>query len=349
MWIPRASLALVVGTTILWATACGERDGHPSTLPGTTAPRPSTHAIGPPTTLPWWSHGLLHVDEGVIRTDLHEIAARGGTVLVGRTSVHHSTWLILRGDALRPVISTADQGVEPVVSANGRHVAWVTSRVLRRFDRYTTDSLFTVHAYDVGAGRQVATTRVESRAQCCDQSGVIHVAGVDNRGAVVVVRDYDHAWFWRPGRAAVSATGELQPRAVTGNDQWPGGLSWSTTGDSTGPAAFGSVDRSGVTTVVGRVPQGQGGLWSPDASSYVYQPFTKAAGGPPPVVWTSGGRVRLRAPEGASPVGWESARSVVVRTDHRPMVLLRCDARTGRCEQAGQALRHAVMAVPYVA
>ena len=337
-------MAVLAGTAMLWAGACGSGDRSSATRPpATSRPGSQPRAVGSPTTLPWWSHGRLHVDEGVIRTPLHEIVARGGTVVVGRTDTRGSTWRILRGDALTPLVTTAEQGVEPVVSANGLHVAWVTSRTLRRFDLYTTEGLFTVHAYDVARGREVGTTTRESRATCCDQSGVIHVGGVDNDGTVLVVRDYERVWAWRPGREPVAATGAVRPRAVTGNDQWPGGLSWSSTGDSSGPAAFGAIGGSGLTTRVGRVPQGQGGLWSPDGSAYVYLPFTKGPGNPPPVVWSSAGRVRLDLRRAGALVGWESPREVVVRTGRRPTVLVRCDARTGRCEHAGPPRRDVVL------
>ena len=273
---------------------------------------------------------------------MRRIVARGGTTIVGRATQHGSTWLILRGDRLVPLLSTHELGVEPVLSANGLHVAWTTSRTLHRYDRYTSDRAFTVTAYDVQPGRRVGTTVVESRVTCCDAGGVIEVAGVDNDGTVLLDRLYDRLLAWRPGHEAVLATGALHPHAVTGNDPWPGGVSWSTTGDSGGPAAFGPVDASGSTTRVGRVPQGQGGIWGPHGAAYVYQPITKI-GDPLPVVWWADRRVRLRVHHVETLVGWESARSVVVRTGHRPTVLFRCDARTGRCEQAGPARPRVVL------
>jgi hypothetical protein len=344
----RRPLALLIGTAILSASGCGAGDSRPSSgpplTPPTTATSPQTHRVGAPTTLPWWSAGRLRLGGRTIPTPLHEIVSRGGTTLVGRTTQHRSTWRLVRGTRLVTLISTREPYVEPVVSANGRHLAWVRSHAIRPFDRYTTEVVFTVHAYDVARGRQVGTTSVESRVRCCDAGGVYEVAGVDNDGTVLLDRLYTSLLVWRPGQVSVRATGALHPRAVTGNDQWPGGVSWLATEDGAGPAAFGATDAAGVTVRVGRVPQGPGGLWGPDGTAYVYQPYTKAPDGPPPaVVWRDGRRVRLHAPSRASVLGWESARSVILSAGRRSTVLIRCEASTGRCEQAGAPLRHPVL------
>jgi hypothetical protein len=288
---------------------------------------------------------------------MRRIVTRGGTTAVGSTTTHGSTWRLVRGSRLVPLIRTRQPYVVPVVSANGRHLAWVEARLLQRFDRYASEQLFTIHAYDVARGRQIGTTSVESRVTCCDAEGFYEVGGVDNDGTVLLYRSYDRLLVWRPGRATVIATGALDPHAVTGNDQWPGGVSWSTTGDSSGPAAFGRIDPAGVTTRIGRVSQGQGGTWSPDGTSYVYEPFDKAAEELPgdtwPVVWTAGHRVRLHVRHPGSIVGWEGGHSVILlsttsgpRLVRRRVTLLRCDTRTGRCEQAGPVLHDVVLPVP---
>ena len=342
----RRRLALVIGTAFLSATACspaGSTTTMPTRSPTSTSPASDADPVGAPTTLPWWSAGRLHLDGRTIRTPLREIVSRGGTTLIGRTGQHGSTWRLVRGTRQVTLISTPERYVEPVVSANGHHLAWVESHEIRRFDRYTTAVVFTFHAYDVRRGRQVGTTRVESRVTCCDAGGVHQVAGVDNDGTVLLDRLYDRLLVWRPDRAAVLASGALHPRAVTGNDQWPGGVSWLATQDGAGPAAYGMTDAAGVTTRIGRVPQGPGGLWGRGGRAYVYRPYSEAPDGPAAVVWWADRRVRLRAPARARIVGWESARSVILRAGRRPTVLIRCDAGTGRCEQAGAPLRDPVL------
>jgi hypothetical protein len=274
---------------------------------------------------------------------MRRIASRGGTTIVGRTTQHGSAWLILRGDQLVPLVSIDEPGVEPVLSANGRHAAWTTSRTLRRVDRYTTESVVTVHAYDVTRGRRVGTTSLESRVTCCDQGGVISVLAIDDDGTVLLTRSYRHAWAWRPGRAPVDVLGPVNRAAAPPDDQWPGGVTWLTTDDAAGPAAFGRVGHSGVVRRAGGLTQGILGLWSPDGTSYAFRPLVGRSHRFPPVVWTSGRRVRMQVPPRSGLVGWESARSVIVRTGHRPTVLFRCDARSGACEQAGSPLRHAVL------
>jgi hypothetical protein len=336
------ALGLLTASTLLWASACGS-GGSPTTSGTTTAGPPSrAQPMGAPTTLAWWSAGRLHVDGHTVRTPLHRIVARGGTTLVGGTSTHGSTWRLVRGTRLVTLIRTLEPS-HPVVSANGRHLAWVESRTIRRFNRYTTEMKFTVHAYDVTRGREVGTSSVESRVTCCDAGGVYEVAGVDDDGTILLDRLYDSLLIWRPGRPAVRATGALHPRAVTGNDQWPGGVSWLATDDGAGPAVFGTTEATGVTTRIGHVPQGPGGIWGPRGTAYVHRPYAQEGVGPSAVVWSGGHRVRLRAPGRASIVGWESAGSVILRAGRRPTVLIRCDASTGSCEQAGAPLAHAVL------
>ena len=344
----RRPLALVVGTAIISVTACGSGDSDPTATPAlssrTTTPRaPRTTQTGSPTTLPWWSKGRLHVEGEIIPTRMRRIVSRGGTTIVGRTTQRRSAWLALRGNHLVPLVSVDEPGVEPVLSANGRYAAWTTSRTLRRVNRYTTERVVTVHAYDVARGRRVGTTSLESRVTCCDQGGVISMLAIDDDGTVVLTRSYRHVWAWRPGRAPVDVLGPVNRAAAPPDDQWPGGVTWLTTGNGAGPAAFGRVSHSGEVTRVGRLTQGVQGLWSPDGTSYAFRTLVGRSDAFPPAVWTSGRRVRMQVPPPSGLVGWESARSVIVRTGRRPTVLYRCAARSGACEQAGPPLRHAVL------
>jgi hypothetical protein len=214
-----------------------------------------------------------------------------------------------------PLVRTRELYVVPVVSANGRHLAWVTSRTIERYDEYASERVFTIHAYAARHGREMGTTSLESRATCCDQSGVIHVVGVDNDGAVLLERQYDRVWSWRPGGVLVSVRG-LRVLSLETIDIWPGGASWQTTGHGFGPMRFGRIERDGSVTSVGRILGGGDGRWAPDGASYVYEPFDKAAASVPgaeaPVVWAAGRRVRLNVTHPGPIVGWEDRHSVIV-------------------------------------
>ncbi len=237
-----------------------------------------------------------------------------------------------------------------MLSANGRFAAWVTSVRTHRYNLYEAETRFTVTAYDVGRDRITGTTAMNSHTYCCDGGGVLEVEGVDSDGSVIVARDNDRAWIWRVGPDPVRLSGDVRAGAVVGNDPWPGGVSWTTGDGSDDPAAFGRVSRTGVVTRVGRVPQSQDGLWSPDGSSYAYVPFTKL-GHRKPVVWSGGTRVHLKLRRAAEVVGWESPHRLIVLTAGkpgrpalRPAVLVRCDSRTGTCAPAGPPIPDAHLA-----
>ena len=335
-------------TSALLVTGCG---GHSSTSASRRTPSPETttssaaataRALGPPAAIAWWWSGRLHVPAGrTIRTPLHEVVSRGGTTLVGRSGEGGSRWRLVRGHRLVTLVRSA-QSVDPVLSADGRHLAWTTERTLRTLDRYRSDRAFTTTAYDVRAGRPVGAAVLRSRVQCCDQGGVISVLTVDNDGTVLLERDYRQLWAWRPGHAPVALHGPVARFAATPDNQWPGGITWFGTGDGAGPAASGRVARSGEVVRVGAPGQAILGLWSPDGAAYVFRPFAKEQRSRW-VVWSGGRRVRLQVPRRAQLVAWESADSVVLRRGRRPSVLIRCDAGTGACEQAGRPLAHAVL------
>jgi hypothetical protein len=341
--------AVVSTALILLLSACGSDDHsapHTDQLSGSPTPTSRATAIavalGSPPRIPWWSHGRLHVEEGVIRTPLRQVVARGGTVIFGRATQQGSHWVIQREVNAVGLLSSTSSRVHPVLSANGLHAAWTTSVATHRDDPYEADTAFTITAYDVGRDRVVGSTVLESHTQCCDAGGVIEVANVDNDGSVVIGRYADRAWIWRPGHAPARLTGDVRPRGISGNDQWPDGVSWTTGDGSDDPAAFGWVTPDGVVTRVGRVPQSQGGLWSPHGTSYAYPPVHTERK-TEPVVWRDGGHRVLQAPRGAWPIAWESERRVLlVDGDLDASIgLVRCWVGDGRCEPAGPPLRRA--------
>jgi hypothetical protein len=350
----RRVLALVVAGALLWAAGCStdktDRDTRATVpSPSTTASASDTRQVGLPPNVAWWSRGRLHVGEGVIRTTMRQIVTRGGTTIVGWATQHGSHWMILRELRLAELLSTRSLGVRPVLSANGLFAAWTTSVDTHRYDELDADTAFTVTAYDVGRGALTGSTVIESRTSCCDGGGVIGVAGVDNDGSVVIGRYADRAWIWRPGDQPVQLTGRFRASGLSGNDQWPGGVSWTTGSSSGGPAAFARISGDGEVTRVGRVPQAQGGLWSPHGTSYAYSPVLKTV--TRPVVWRDGQRQVLRAPRGSWPVAWESDHRILLvdgDLDDPSPRLLRCRTNDGTCEQAGPLLHHAHLADPFV-
>jgi hypothetical protein len=337
---------------LLLLAACGSPDGadrRPVPLP-VAPPTATAPLVGPAPRIPWWARGVLHVDGEVIPTRMRQVVARGGTTIVGRATLHGSGWMIVRDDVLVDLLSTHAPAVRPVLSSNGRYAAWATSRTTHRYDEFNAEEAFTVSSYDVRSGRVTGTTEMDAHTTCCDAGGVIAVAGVDNDGSVIIARSADRAWIWRRGTEPRALTGAVRQRDLTGNDQWPGGVSWTTGSSSSDPGAFGRASRAGTTTRLGRVPQSQDGQWSPDGTEYVHVPFSKL-GHALPVVWTRHRRVRLRAPLAGDVVGWESPHSVIVlrgggrdRPALRPAVLFRCDARIGACELAGPPIRGAHLA-----
>jgi hypothetical protein len=339
--------------TLLALAGCGSHDladPPPATSSPHVAATTTADAAGPPSQIPWWSRGELHVSEGSIPTQMRQIVARGGTTIIGSATRHGSTWRILRDDSLVGLFASRSPGAHPVLSPDGRSAAWATSVRTHRYNLYEADTRFTVTAYDVGRARVTGTTEIDSRTYCCDEGGVVEVAGVDSDGSVILARSSDRAWIWRPGTRPVRLTGALRSRGIAGNDPWPGGVSWTIGDSSEDPAAFGRVSRSGVVTRAGRVPQSQDGLWSSDGASYAYVPFTKF-GHRRPVVWSDGTRVQLRLRHAAEVVGWESSQELILLTDGRPrrpalrpVVLARCDTRTGFCEPAGPPIRDAHLA-----
>jgi hypothetical protein len=135
-------------------------------------------------------------------------------------------------------------------------------------------------------------------------------------------------------------------------DPWPEGLTWGTTDDEYGRAAYGTVTAAGSLHRVGRLPQLGGGLWSPDGSAYAFSGFDKS-GIQPVRVWREGRTRRLRAPEGVQLVGWESPTSVMVvlggqgDDDLYPSAQpVRCNVVTGVCVKAGPVLRAFEFASP---
>jgi hypothetical protein len=329
---------------LLALTGCGSGDrAGPAALPRTPSVATTTAAdpIGPPPEIPWWRRGVLHVEGRTIRTPLSRIVTGGGTTLVGATGDRGSTWRRVVGGRLLPFLSTP-HATEPRVSANGAHIAWVTTRVLHRFNRYTTRTAFTVTAYDVQRGRQVGSATLTSRATCCDAGGVVDVLGVNDDGAVVIYRMGGPSWMWWPGRAPVQIRLPLD-RWLDASDQWPHGITYAIHQDGWLPAAYARVDHRGRVHRLGTVPVASTGKWSPDGTAYAFSPASKTRDYRARV-WAAGSVTRFDAPRAAQVFLWESAQTVLLEgvgdADVDPIRLFRCDTSSGACERAGRPLRH---------
>jgi hypothetical protein len=342
---------LTAGLALLLVTAgCGPHEHatpRPAAIRTPQATVAGSRVVGEPPRIPWWSHGLLHVDGRTIRTDDRRLVSRGGTTLVGSASETHSHWSLVTARGLRTLVDADTGYVDPVPSADGSHVAWVTESTLHRIDDFNSVQRFTVHDYDV-AGGSSAETSMDSHVSCCDASGAIQVGGTEDDGTVVLWRDDDRVWLWRQGRPWETVRIADAERM---GDAWPDGLTWGTNGDEYGPAAYGTVAADGSLRRVGRLPQ-LGGLWSPDGSAYAFSRFDKS-GIQPVRVWRDGRTRRLRAPEGVQLVGWESPTSVIVVLgsqgdgDLYPSAQpVRCDVVTGVCAKAGPVLRAFEFASP---
>ncbi|HEY2877145.1 hypothetical protein [Nocardioides sp.] len=336
-WRSAAVLAAVVVLA-----GCGSHEhANPSSAPVQTAhPATSGHVVGDPPRIPWWSRGLLHVDGRTIRTPLSRVVAAGPTTLVGDDSDHGSTWSRVVGRRLVLLFATTSQAVVPSVSADGDHVAWVSSHELERYDENTTRTAFTVVEYDVRRAHRIGSTTMTTRVTCCDADGVVRAIGVDTDGAVVLDVVGGSSWLWRPGRPPVHVP-LPHDQWLDGSDQWPHGIMFTLRSDGAGPAAFARVDWRGHLRRVGRVPVASLGIWSPDGTTYAYLP---KAPGARARVWTASGARPLAAPRNAQVLAWESPTSVLLFSgdlDIAPVQVVRCDTSTGTCERAGVPLRHA--------
>jgi DNA-directed RNA polymerase specialized sigma24 family protein len=325
-------------------------------------------AVGPDTTLPWWSHGELHVDHRVLPTTHDLVLFSGGTTLVGTLYVsgfdHVSAWWYVTPDGLVPLTSSTTTLLEPVVSPRGDLVA------LAQPPGASHPRLV---LWSTAADRVLGTQRVPVHVSCCGAAGDRVIRAIDSQGRVLFGTT-GPLRAWSPGHPVRRVRGI----AATLYDvqAWPGGVTWQRRADDRGsaPVSYGILDAGGRLHVEGTTP-GQS-LWSPDGSRYAW---LSSSSGPsddsPPSDGprdSPGDRLRvrhlltgstrtMRLPRRASYqlVGWESPTSVVVavrRDTGRPLrgsdlptqvQLLRCHADTGACETAGLAPKTILALSPY--
>ena len=346
-----AAVVLVLGTAFLPRLVTGRGDvagpAHPPRHPGTLAQL----AVGPESTLPWWSGGELHLGSRVLPTNHDEVVAAAGTILVGNVYVsgfdHLASWWYVTEQGLVPLASSTTSVFAPSVSPDGRLVAWAEPH--GRNHR-------TLVLWDVRRERAIGRLGVRIPVACCGRGSDAVIRGVDARGQVFF--DTGGALrVWRPGE---------RPRVVRGIsgalyevNAYPEGLTWQAhASDPLGPfpISYGWVDDRGVVHRAGSLPNGA--LWSPDGEGYAFVGEQQRSGevrSVPDEVWVTDAlhsrahRMRLPRRRSYQLVGWESPASVVVavrRDTGRPLrgsdlptqvQLLRCHVDSAACETAGLA------------
>jgi hypothetical protein len=289
--------------TLFALSGCGEVAAPASEPDRVAAPpaNPTSPAYaalpeGPPTGVPWWQDGVLHVDGTTIRTRLSMIVHRGGTTVVGRTRIGRGAeWHLVREGDLVPLVTGAAP-INPLVGADGRRVAWAE----------VDDELQRITAYDVASGRVAGTWTTDEPVSPYERVGAVTVRGTRADGRVLLTALWDRArWWgaWTPGEEPETVreeTAALEP--------WPGGPVWPRT-----------------------VPPIEGGTWSDDGRRYAYQSGGWSVAG----VDGEEVGLRTPADVLAGLIAWESPTSVLLEAhgSQRRLGLLRCDATTGACER----------------
>lgn len=159
-----------------------------------------------PTSMPWWDDGLLHVDGALIRTRERELVHVPGTTLVGHASFDRgSAWWLVEGDRLVPVVEAATL-VQPVLTSDGAAAVWVESTPVGgpEFVSDVGELESTLVRYDLRSREVTATWTTRYRVFCCDRSGDLHVAGIDDAGRVLLTLGFRDL-VWIPGRDPIPA------------------------------------------------------------------------------------------------------------------------------------------------
>ncbi len=329
------SIALLVGVLL----ACGVTTANAEESRGShAAPTYAELPVGAPTTLPWWQRGRLHVGGTVISTRNSDIVSRNGTTVVApgeeRRRDHRTTsWFLVEGKRLVRLPVRAPSG-PPLLSANGRWLAWLEVRARETEDYWRIERYRTV-IYDVERGRVATSFRDRRLVAWGDGINGIWLRTLSNRGRLVLLQGDD-------GVKVLSPRGRLArfdgPRSgYTSVDGWPRGTTVLRSG---GVSVYGLVGRDGGFSRSGRFAVSFAGLWSADGRNYAYSDDSSEA----PTYWVrplDGRPVRLATPSDVpylGVVGWESADAVILwhfdDYSNRPTSrLVRCSATTGACER----------------
>jgi hypothetical protein len=330
----------LAATLVVLAAGTGAAAGA-SPAPGQPVNDPPiTYAdlpVGAPTTLPWWQAGRLHVGDAVIRTRRSEIVSSGGTTLVAGDMLStrpDARWYVVNRARLRALPART-----PLVSANGRWIAWREVRAPET-DAYRRVERYRVVVYDAVRRRVVNHFRDRRLVAWEDGINGIWLRTLSNQGRLVLHRGND-------GVQVLSARGRPLrfggPHVRNGAtpDGWPRGTTVLRFGSDR--SIFGHVRSDGGFDRVGGFTVSFSGTWSADGAHYVYGDYdsydaesetfrSRPLHGP---------TVRLGTPVDAPylrVVGWESSDAVVLWShdqygDERSSHLVRCFVDDGRCEQ----------------
>jgi hypothetical protein len=295
---------------------------------------------GAPSDYPWLVEGVLYVGPAAIATEAEQVLFRGGTTLVGLTDDRRSAWWLLVGDELTPLLDEETAYVVPVLSADGGTVAWRSDLASTEVDELTQHLVWEVVAYDVPTRTVLGRTRLEGDVFCCDQGGMVFVAGVANDGRVTLSGGpAGDLSTWRPGDPLVPV--QAATVGYVGADSWPLGVSYARPQDS-GGVRFARVDETGDVMEIGRVPQT--GLWSADGRRFA-QLVSSGSGATSRLEVREpvrGETVELRLPAARDWVvlAWVVETLVLGSRVRAPdagdptyFSVVRCDALTGACER----------------
>ena len=341
----RVAGAVVLMVLLVGCAAAGPPDHAAAELPSAPPISVADLPEGPPSSYPWLAGGLLQVGSVSIRIEAESVVFRGGTTLVGVTDDHHSRWWLFDEDRLVPLHDEATPYVVPVLSADGGTVAWRSDEASTVVDELTRHLVWEVVAYDVPTRSVLGRTHLEGDVRCCDQGGMLFVAGVANDGRVSLSGGPAGGLStWRPGDAPVTVI--RGPVGYVGADSWPLGVSYLLPCDSGERVRFGRVDERGVVTELGRAPQS--GVWSEDGRRIaVHQVGASGPTGHLQVVEPlTGETVVLGLPPAATwtVLAWEDETHLIaaqVRTrdtgDPTYTSVVRCDAVSGACERVSRA------------
>ena len=342
-----AAITALVAVVVTIAVMLSDEPSPPTRLAVATPSTPPASLddlpVGLATSVPWWQHGMLHVGEAHIRTQLRIVLFANGTTVVGRAHVERgSAWFVVRGSSLEPLV-TSPGLVTPEVSDDGRTIVWADP---------VAEDRRRISAYDVTSGTVIGSIEAPVQVTCCDQGGELVMNGVTTDGRVVWSTPWSAVFVWRPGEPDAVKL-DLTFRHVS-LENWPGGLMWQGESASTylHHGVLATVSELGAVRRVGKVPTDQNGQWSPDGTSYAYagqadgRSLAKAA---LDNIWVqdvaTGERLRLDLPTELpfSLVAWESRTTAILGTwlpfdgvddKHAGLqALARCDTGTGSCER----------------
>ena len=289
--------------------------------------------LGPATTLAWWQAGTLHTGSTTLPTQLHELAARGATTVIGSGWSYpgrRSTADVVRGTTLvRLPIAGHIRG--PELSADGHWIAWLDERATpigEDLDRVR----YRLVLYDATTFHVVADHRETRRVEHSDGINGLWLVGVADTGQVLFGRGAAGPHVLAPGRGPVRVEGHVA--GLRDWDGWPLGITVFRTVRGADRGVFGTVSRHGRFHRVGSTSTGYG-TWSSAGDAFAYDVqgvFKTTHWVDRPATGTS---VQLGLPsdrEQLFVVGWDGPGSVLL-WDGEAAQLVRCDAATGACQR----------------